>query len=446
MVVLSIVLLSTGTAAYLIPDTDYIANWRTPKFVGTPEFDYIVFVVASFCGGGLLVEFGFGRIKFIEGNKALQRLQVPWNAFRLIFYASGGIILLAYVIWLKLLLSGGLSIHNIAAGLNGEEGASYAIRTEGETLPGVTTLVQMEMGFFIIGSILVFKFGFRHSIFRFILPMFVVFVVAYLRSKLWSERLAVMEISIPAIILCFRLASSEKWPLWQRISAAAAPLAGPPLVFVFFSIAEYSRSWLSYYSESQNSFLMFSFMRLTGYYVTALNNGAALVELMHHYSVPFHTLDWFWRFPIIKALFPYKAIANAEPWDDYHELLTRLANPEFNNPSGVFVVRLDYGYTGGLFAWCAMGAVAMLLYRSFVKGNLPGLLLYPFFFVGLLESPRILYWPLSRCFPTWVLLLFVLALALFTSQTLRKGPIVREGLIRRPKSMLNPASRDLTRL
>jgi hypothetical protein len=414
--------------------------------VGNPEFLYIVFVVMAFDGGGLLVTLGFGRVKYLESDKLLQGLRIPWNALRILFYGSGVVILLAYLIWLKLLLSGGLSIANIAAGLNGAEGASYDIRTEGETLPGVTTLVQMEMGFVILGLILAFKFGFKRSVFRYYAPMLIVLVVAYLRSKLWSERLAVMEIMIPAIVLCFRLASTERWKLWQRVFTAAAPLAAPPLVFAFFSVAEYSRSWLSYYSQTQSSFLMFSFMRLTGYYVTALNNGAALVELMHHYSVPFHTLDWFWRFPIIKALFPYKAIANAEPWDDYHELLTRLANPEFNNPSGVFVVRLDYGYTGGLFAWFAIGVVAMLLYRSFVKGKLAGLLLYPFFFIGLLESPRILYWPLSRCFPTWVLLLFFLALTVFTSQAIRKRPTIREGLIRSPKPSPSPAPGALTRL
>ncbi len=279
------------------------------------------------------------------------------------------------------------------------------------------------MGFLIIGLILAFRFGWKRNFLAFLCPLLLVLMIAWVRSKLWSERLAVLELLIPAVVLTLRLCRSENWNIWRRFLTAAAPIAGPPLLFLFFSISEYSRSWSGFYSETQDSFLLFSFMRLTGYYATALNNGAASVEILHHYNIPFHSLDWFWRFPLVKAWMPYESIANSEPWNDYGNMLMKVANPEFNNPSGIFVVRLDYGYTGGLFAWFALGIISMLLYRSFVKGNLSGLLLYPFFFIGLLESPRILYWSLSRCFPTWALLFFVLLLALFTSQVVRRRPI-----------------------
>jgi len=371
------------------------------------------------------------RIKYLAADKLFDRLYLPWNALWLIFYATFALILFAYIVWFFLLLHSGLSLGSLAAALRGESGASFDIRDQGQTLPGVTTLVQLEMGFLIIGLILAMKLGCRRHFLGIFIPLLMVLAIAWVRSKLWSERLAVIELLIPGVVLIFRLCRSDLWKGWQRILTAAAPLAAPPLLFLFFSISEYSRSWSGFYSETQSSFLLFSFMRLTGYYVTALNNGAVCVEVMHHYNVPYDTLEWFWKFPLVKALMPYETVANSQPWDDYQDLLTKMANPEFNNPSGVFVVRLDYGYTGGLFVWFAVGIIAMLLYRSFVKGSLAGLLLYPFFFIGLLESPRVFYWGLSRCFPTFALLFFMLFLVLFTSQVVRRRSRIREGLVTR---------------
>ena len=385
----------------------------------------------AFIAGGLLVNLIAARLKYLEAGKLLERLYLPWNGLWIVFYATFVTILVAYLVWLLLLLHGGLSVGSLMAALKGTSGASFDVRDQGQTLPGVTTLVQLEMGFMIIGLILAYRFGCRRHFFHILVPLLVVVAIAWVRSKLWSERLAVIELLVPGVLLIIRLSSSEKWKVWQRAIMAAAPLAGPPLLFIFFSVSEYSRSWSGFYSETQSSFLLFSFMRLTGYYVTALNNGAASVEALHHYDVPYNTLEWFWKFPLVKSLMPYESMANSRPSDDYEELLTRMANPEFNNPSGVFVVRLDYGYTGGLFVWFIVGIITMVLYRSFVRGSLSGLLLYPFLFVGLLESPRVFYWGLSRGFPTWALLFFVLLLPLFTSGVIRRRTRMRDGLVTR---------------
>jgi hypothetical protein len=97
-------------------------------------------------------------------------------------------------------------------------------------------------------------------------------------------------------------------------------------------------------------------------------------------------------------------------------LLTNKLNPELNNPSGVFILEIDYGFAGGILAWGVFGAISGFLYRLFLRGSLSGLLLYPFFYVGLLESPLILYWVESRSLATWVLLFFISLLSLLAAQ------------------------------
>jgi oligosaccharide repeat unit polymerase len=371
----------------------------------------------------------------------LERLRLPWRSLRATFYISFVVILVAYAIWLLILMKHGVSLNILASGLEGDAGAGDQIKNPDETIPGVTTLTQMAAGFVLLGLILINKFGWKNSLYTVITPMVVLLGITWIRSKLWSERLAVLELLIPFVVLGARIGGFEKWKPWKRKFIAATPFIAPLFLFIFFSIAEYSRSWLGYYSGRQDSFILFSFLRLTGYYVTALNNGALLVQTIHHYDVPFQTLQWFWKFPFINTLLPYERFGHLDPQSDYDEMLKNLANPELNNPSGIFVVRADYGYYGGICAWFAAGVVAMLLYRSFVKGNLAGLLLYPFFYIGMLDAPRVIYWGLGRGIPTWGLLFFILLLSLVASETLRPTRKIREGIVRlNPGGQAHPAS------
>jgi preprotein translocase subunit SecG len=433
-------LLGTGFSAYAIPEASYQLDWKTAKYFDTQAFFYVWYAVIAFAAGGILVESVLPRTHYLGAQAVIEHLRLPWRALRVLFYLSFVTILVAYAIWLVVLVQHGVSPGDLVAALRGDAGANYQIRGSGETLPGVTTFTQLAAGFFILGTILISKFGWRGSFFTLILPMLFIFFLTVIRSKLWSERIAVLEILIPLVILGARFVSWGKSKRWTRGCVAVAPVAAVLLLFIFFSVAEYSRSWLGVYSQSQDSFLLFSFTRLVGYYVTSLNNGALSVQVLNHYDFPYYTLAWFWRFPIIDTLVPYGNFGHASPDDDYNDLLLRFGNPEFTNPSGVFLVRLDYGFTGGIFAWFAFGVIAMLLYRSFRKGSLIGLLLYPFFYIGLLESPRIFYWSEPRSLPTWGLLFLILAVALFTSQTLKPGRSIREGIVRRPRLPQNAAS------
>jgi hypothetical protein len=61
-----------------------------------------------------------------------------------------------------------------------------------------------------------------------------------------------------------------------------------------------------------------------------------------------------------------------------------------------------------------LGVLSASLYRSFLRGRLIGVLVYPGWFVGILEIPRIYYWAGVRYFPALALLavtLFAFVLA-----------------------------------
>ena len=58
----------------------------------------------------------------------------------------------------------------------------------------------------------------------------------------------------------------------------------------------------------------------------------------------------------------------------------------------------------------AIGVIAGLLYRLFCHGSPLGLLVYPVFFVGLVEMPRYVYWGQGRATYAWLAIAIVLVL------------------------------------
>ena len=121
--------------------------------------------------------------------------------------------------------------------------------------------------------------------------------------------------------------------------------------------------------------------------------------------MPLQTLDFLVRFPIIKGLFPSLHVAGF-PTERYADLLATSANPEFNNPSGIFGPFVDYGVAGGLLYWLLCGLVCGFLYKEFKLRSVTGIFLYPALYISLVEATRILYWASGRFFPDVFLLVF----------------------------------------
>jgi len=427
---LALMLLGTGISAYIIPSSDYVENWLAPKYFDIDSLYYIFFCVAGFVITGGIFHFAAGRFTPSPDAQIHTNPRLPWPVIWFLFYLCFGLSVFGYAAWLVASVAHGLSPSDILAAVHNAPGAVYVIRDKTETVPGVTTFTQLEMAMSLLGVLLGYRFGWRKNITRLVVPMAFVFILAALRAHFREERIAILEIIIPVTILALALARTSLWTARWRVVLALLPLAAPLGLYLFFSLAEYSRSWVNFYQDNgQDSFFWFTFSRLAGYYVTALNNGAAYVQTMGHhgnYGPPYFSLEWFWKFPVIKDVFSYASIAGFDPGTNYTDFLQQKLNPELNNPSGVFVLEIDYGFVGGIVAWCLLGAIASLLYRLFMSGSLAGLLLYPFFYIGLLESPRILYWTDSRSLPTWFLLFAVSVLGALAAQgDWRKPRVIR---------------------
>jgi len=394
--------LIVSIAAYAIPEPMYRTFWRTPKY-----FD-ANFLVLSL---GLTAVFVLGATVAMGPGKGPARSDwkeiLPWNLilrwFWICFYGT----LAGYLIWAGAAVVRGANLSLALGVMTGEKGAASLMKDVYlVTISGVTTLTQFGLAAVVLGVMIGAAQGWQ----KVRLPIAALFVLAVVRALFNSERLAILELAIPALVLATRLVVLESPLLVGRLAKwlKFLPLAGAAVMLPLFGSYEYFRSWSSYYAGGDMTFWEFVSVRLLGYYTTALNNGALMVSRLDPVGAPFATLHFLWRFPLcsslVAGLYPNLKLDNAD-FDPYMQILEREANPEFNNASGLLPPVVDFGIPGALLFWLLAGLLCGLLYRWFREGKVSGLLFYPLFFIGITETTRILYWGEGRVVTAYLVLL-----------------------------------------
>jgi hypothetical protein len=398
-------------AAFLVPESMYRLYWRTPKFFDATRLWMTLASVAMFSFGAAA-----GALKRLHGNRPadsrwMERL--PWNSILSLFNACFWLTLAGYLVWAGAAVSRGADLTLALGVLHGDKGAAYVMKEVYlGTISGVTTLTQLAMVAFVLAVLIGMAKGWR-----LVLPKCaVLFAVTIVRALMNSERLAVMELLIPMVVILVRLAIMDSprfaGRLWRLLRAA--PAIGYTGLLGVFGASEYFRSWVNYYAGGDLGFWQFVSLRLVGYYVTALNNGALLVQRIDPTGAPFCTLHLAWRLPLLSgiadALYPNLPMALQD--GPYLIYLAREANPEFNNGGGFLLPTLDFGFTGALLYWLLCGLVCGVLYRLFQQKRPLGLMLYPVLFIGIIELTRIIYWAEGRMFlPVCVLAALALGCA-----------------------------------
>ncbi|WP_328352169.1 oligosaccharide repeat unit polymerase [Mycobacterium sp. NBC_00419] len=397
----------------LIGDTAFRALWRTPKSI-TPE------TLLMFGCGALALAFG----ALVASTSVQQRpLAVRWpalsgDALELMRRASSlltGLTVFGYAGFAFLMVRSGLSPGQL---FGNSYNSGLSVRDTIGTIPGVTTLTQCGMAAVVVSSILLTQRFTRNEL----LKILAVVGLSLPRSFLFSERLAVLEVVVPVVVVLCAWLSLSPGP--RRASAQLAPAIGLPLVVVVFGVFEYFRSWSYFRTRTNSGFVEFTLERLAGYYTTALNNG----HLVLHYldwpgRWPYDTIEGFWTAPGVEQLGLYTRLTGHPlPYSGKGSAVTPLTimlsqhgSPEFNNPSGYVAPFIDYGVVGGLILFVVIGLVSGFLYRGFCGASPFGLLLYPVVFTGLLELPRYMYWTQGRTMYTLVALI-TLAIMLSRSQ------------------------------
>ena len=131
--------------------------------------------------------------------------------------------------------------------------------------------------------------------------------------------------------------------------------------------------------------------------------------------LPVMTAGWFWKLPLLNLqdhVMAWTGVALSPGI-----VMKSSLNIEFNNMSGIFAPLMDFGPFIGLVVWGVLGFTSGRLYRAFRSGRIIGLLLFPTWYVGLLEIPRVFYWGDSRYFPALAVSILIFLVARIVTRT-----------------------------
>jgi hypothetical protein len=413
-----------STAAYSIPESTYRIYWRMPKFFDASAFQITLLCVAAFVFGSALgtrLSPGWNSRSFEAWSAA-----VPWNLMTFLFQLSFWLCILGYGLWTGLAIQRGITLDVVTGILTGEKGAMYEARYSYlPTVGGITTLTQFGTATAILGALIGHSSGWRPV--RMKLGIILLFAVT--RAILNSERIALIELAVPFLLVCLALGYLGKPNVGGavRLLVRFAPLIGVVALFSLFTGLEYFRSWTNYYAGREQTFWEFGAMRLLGYYVTAFSNGAYLLQCLDTLNAPYFTLHFLWGFPltgpVIHRIFSNPILDSSDKWF-YFPFLESDANVEFNNGDGMLFPLMDFGIAGGLLYWLVLGLICGVVYQWFCRKQLAGLLVFPILLLGILEAPLTLYWSEGRALPPLFLLIAAAAFVSIARRQLWWKPLV----------------------
>ena len=397
--------------AYLVPSSTYTLLYGSAKYVDVNFVLVGLLIYASFIVGSLFAISTGTRSQ--ENDVTLYCRWFVWPLFVLTTFG--------YAVWFgySVLSAGGFG--RITAALysllflHEPSAAEYLKYEVFETIPGITTFTQFGILYATVEALLWVR-GMSQR--RYALARLAVIASAtLLRTILYSERLALIEVIVPVAVIFL---SHRKWLRTRRLLVSLAPLLGGLAVFALFAFAERFRSWTYLQVYYPGSYLQFAVERFFGYYTTAVNNAA-----IYYYYEPIQPLRWsltsLLTFPGLGeiATAKYEAMFG-DGYMSLEQVLVSYANPAFNNVAPIGLLLNDFSLLLAPVAAIFLGLVSSSLYGSFANERLVGLLLYPSWFTGLLEISRVYYWSNQRYFPT--LAFMAISLLLFKYAKVPRKP------------------------
>jgi len=270
------------------------------------------------------------------------------------------------------------------------------------TVPGVTTLTQLAVA--AVPLALAYGLARRGSVLRALVV--VAFALAAVRSVLYSERLALLELFVPALFL----AAAPRRIAVPRVVVYA--LAFVALAAGFFAATELRRTYVYTHDFSVGR----STVRFLGYYLTSINNGMAVVDHYPARTPLYSTGDFLWRFPGLRDLrvehvpalgtvsFRYADSFGVDPEELWPVAFAQQdLDYEFNVFTAPGFLAADFGWAA-LLAMLLLGLVSGRLYARSAESTFHRAL-YAMWLAGLFELMRILYFTSTRVFPAYLVFL-----------------------------------------
>ncbi|MCU5749006.1 oligosaccharide repeat unit polymerase, partial [Bacillus cereus] len=349
---------------FIIPMYSFIYLFYRGKNMNslTNYFDFSYFLIGLI----LLLIFSYGcflgkKIKISKIKKYSSK-----GVSNITLDALAMVTIFSYFLWFHQIL---LNPMYLVGALTGQY-STYFFRDTISTLPGLTTFTQM--GILYISLYCWIRFKEKNTLkLRMTVYFYLILLLTLFRVVVWSERLALIEIVIP-IVLIFFVKKLNRVKLFNLL-----PVFGISALVVLFTITEYFRSWHFRKYTVNQSIWEYCTDRILLYYSTAINNGVGRIENYGVLSGRFmeNLLAPIYNIPYISNLFPDNVfnVTNADFLNAYADL-------EFNNPSGLFMILYDTGYIGSLLYVLLIGVITGNLYSRFINDNLLGVMLYPIFY------------------------------------------------------------------
>ena len=322
--------------------------------------------------------------------------------------------LLAYAIWFGPIV---LQPQRVVELLTGQRDN---LRDTLDTLPGITTLTQCGVAYVVLYAVKRYA-GTRPVAAWETAGLALVMLLAVVRAILWSERLAVIEVVLAYVVALGAYFSFRTHG--TRLFAGMLPFIAPLGLYLAFTATEYFRSWY-FCKDEYSSIWLFSYERLATYYAVATNSGIGLLQETRNWPVftGGYVFQWAYQFPVIGELLT-DAIGNTRSF--YQQFLEMHGRPEFNNPTGIFVIVFDIGYVGALFYFFVAGLAIGAVHRAWSQQRVGGVLLYPSCFLFVLELLRFNYFASPRFIPVIVSLLIALWV-IRSRPRLNVSPVLRQ--------------------
>lgn len=267
------------------------------------------------------------------------------------------------------------------------------------TVPGLTTLTQVAVA----AVPLALAFGLLGRGGRLRSLTVSLFVLATVRSFVFSERLALLELAVPVVYLLI----AER-----RVTVSKAVLYALGVgvaIFAVFTATELRRT----YAYTHNFSVSRVTARFFGYYLTSIDNGSVVID-RYPAATPFaNTGQMLWRAPVVGSLRVDDLPAVGTVSLRYRDIFGR--DPDTFWPAAFADQGLNYeynvfttpGFLAADFGWFALPVLLLLgvysgaLYTR-ARSSPFHRALYAVWLVGLLEFMRIAYFFDTRALPAYV--------------------------------------------
>lgn len=367
---------------------------------GVPKIFDLSHALLTWVGiGALLLGIMFGSMR--PGHSADMRGHADHDDLLDKWYkGAGSLVCLGYAAWGVIAFSRGLDISLFQAVLDRDQGAISSLKGYLAPVGGVTTVTQLAG---IVSAIGAHRFCRTRRVGRL---WVLVLLAGVLRTLFYAERLALMEVLIPAVLV---LVLESKFFTARRRLTRWLPVIGLSGLVVIFAVSEYFRSWIFYSKVTDLPFVGWVLLRFVGYYATSFNNDALFYELgstVRH--DPYYTFSFAYDFPGMSSIFGRPEVRGIEVSQWWTDQLQLYANEEFNNSGSFLVPMADLGVVGGVIFWVVIGVVVGRVYSRARSGCEVGVIAYAVLFLGLLELPRFTYWTLGRFFPAIVAMILMM--------------------------------------